>query len=160
MNCAVCGNPLLANRSAFRCSCGVFVHAYCWDKHVLQAHQPVFEVGTIDLDGEFQANADEAVQAPAMQIAQSAGATEEVVMEAVGQAADETAQAPVEQSVQPAEAAEEVVEGTVEETLEKTAEETVVEAVGQAADETAQAPVEQVTHSPQKQKKKQQKKKQ
>jgi len=127
MNCAVCGNSLLANRSAFRCSCGVFVHAYCWDKHVLQAHQPVFEVGTIDLDGEFQANADEA------------------------------AQVPVEQIAQPVEAAEEVAEGAVEETLEKVAEETVAEAVEQAVDETAQAPVEQVTHSPQKQKQKKKK---
>jgi len=54
MNCAVCGNPLLFDRVAFHCSCGVFVHAYCWDKHVLQAHRPAFEVGTVDLNSEFK----------------------------------------------------------------------------------------------------------
>ncbi len=135
MNCAVCGNPLLSSRSAFRCSCGVFVHAYCWDKHVLQAHQPVFEMGTIDLEGEFQLNEDKAAQAPVEQIAQPAEAAEE----ATEGVADEAAQALVEQSAQPAEAAEEVAEGAV--------------------DEAAQAPAEQVTHSPQKQKKKKQKKK-
>jgi hypothetical protein len=54
MNCAVCGNPLLFDRVAFHCSCGVFVHAYCWDKHVLQAHRPAFEVGTVDLNSELK----------------------------------------------------------------------------------------------------------
>ncbi|PIP49105.1 MAG: hypothetical protein COS87_02645 [Chloroflexi bacterium CG07_land_8_20_14_0_80_45_17] len=54
MNCAVCGSPLLFDRVVFHCSCGVFVHAYCWDKHVLQAHKPAFEVGTVDLNGEFK----------------------------------------------------------------------------------------------------------
>ena len=55
MNCIVCGNPLLFDRVVFHCSCGVFVHAYCWDKHVLQAHQPHFEIGSVNLDGEFRA---------------------------------------------------------------------------------------------------------
>lgn len=54
MNCTVCGNPLLFDRVVFHCSCGAFVHAYCWDKHVLQAHKPTFEVGTVDLNGEFK----------------------------------------------------------------------------------------------------------
>jgi len=54
MNCAVCGSPLLFDRVVSHCSCGVFVHAYCWDKHVLQAHKPAFEVGTVDLNGEFK----------------------------------------------------------------------------------------------------------
>ena len=54
MNCIVCGNPLLFDRVVFHCSCGAFVHAYCWDKHVLQAHKPTFEVGTVDLNGEFK----------------------------------------------------------------------------------------------------------
>ena len=54
MNCVVCGNPLLFDRVVFHCSCGVFVHAYCWNEHVLQAHQPAFEVGTVDLNGEFK----------------------------------------------------------------------------------------------------------
>jgi hypothetical protein len=55
MNCTVCGNPLLFDRVVFHCSCGVFVHAYCWDEHVLQAHQPAFEIGSVNLDGEFKA---------------------------------------------------------------------------------------------------------
>ena len=53
MNCIVCGNPLLFDRVVFHCSCGAFVHAYCWDQHVLQAHQPPFEIGSVNLDGEF-----------------------------------------------------------------------------------------------------------
>ena len=59
MNCTVCGNPLLFDRVVFHCSCGAFVHAYCWDAHVLQAHQPAFEVGTVNLDGAFIANESE-----------------------------------------------------------------------------------------------------
>jgi hypothetical protein len=55
MNCTVCGNPLLFDRVVFNCSCGAFVHAYCWDEHVLQAHQPHFEIGSVNLDGEFRA---------------------------------------------------------------------------------------------------------
>ena len=53
MNCTVCGNPLLFDRVVFHCSCGAFMHAYCWDEHVLQAHQPPFETGAVNLDGEF-----------------------------------------------------------------------------------------------------------
>ena len=59
MNCVVCGSPLLFDRVVFRCSCGVFVHSYCWDKHVLQAHKPTFEMGTIDLNDEFKVVGDE-----------------------------------------------------------------------------------------------------
>ena len=59
MNCSVCGNPLLFDRVVFHCSCGAFVHSYCWDKHVLQAHKPAFEVGTVDLNDEFRAKANE-----------------------------------------------------------------------------------------------------
>jgi len=59
MNCTVCGNPLLFDRVVFHCSCGVFVHAYCWDEHVLQAHQPHFEIGAVNLDGEFRARESE-----------------------------------------------------------------------------------------------------
>lgn len=54
MNCTVCGKPLLFDRVVFQCSCGVFIHAYCWDEHVLQAHKPSFEMGTVNLDGEFK----------------------------------------------------------------------------------------------------------
>lgn len=53
MNCIVCGNPLLFDRVVFHCACGAFVHAYCWDEHVLQAHQPSYEIGAVNLDGEF-----------------------------------------------------------------------------------------------------------
>jgi len=59
MNCAVCGNPLLFDRAVFHCSCGAFVHAYCWDKHVLQAHRPAFEVGTVNLNDEFKVKESE-----------------------------------------------------------------------------------------------------
>jgi hypothetical protein len=55
MNCTVCGNPLIYDRAVFHCSCGAFVHAYCWDEHVLQAHRPSFEIGSVNLDGEFRA---------------------------------------------------------------------------------------------------------
>ena len=55
MNCTVCGNPLIYDRVVFHCSCGVFLHAYCWDDHVLQAHRPPFEIGSVNLDGEFKA---------------------------------------------------------------------------------------------------------
>jgi len=53
MNCSVCGNPLLFDRVVFHCSCGAFVHAYCWDEHVLQAHRPSYEIGAVNLDSEF-----------------------------------------------------------------------------------------------------------
>ena len=53
MNCTVCGNPLLFDRVVFHCSCGAYLHAYCWDEHVLQAHRPAFEMGRVTLDAEF-----------------------------------------------------------------------------------------------------------
>jgi len=46
---------LLFDRVVFHCSCGAFVHAYCWDEHVLKAHQPSYEIGSVNLDGEFKA---------------------------------------------------------------------------------------------------------
>jgi len=55
MSCTVCGNPLIYDRTVFHCSCGAFIHAYCWDDHVLQAHRPSFEIGSVSLDGEFEA---------------------------------------------------------------------------------------------------------
>ena len=54
-DCTVCGNPLIYDRVVFHCSCGAFIHAYCWDEHVLQAHRPLFEIGGVNLDGEFKA---------------------------------------------------------------------------------------------------------
>lgn len=73
MNCAVCGNPLLFDRVVFHCSCGVFVHAYCWDKHVLQAHQPACEMGTVDLNGEFRTSRKEIEQTSGEQITSPGG---------------------------------------------------------------------------------------
>jgi hypothetical protein len=53
MNCSVCGKPLLFNRVAFKCSCGAYVHAYCLDQHVLEAHRPEVEEGYVDLNSDF-----------------------------------------------------------------------------------------------------------
>ena len=54
MNCSVCGNVLISDRAVFHCSCGVYVHAHCWNKHVVQAHQPKFEIGVLDMNGVFE----------------------------------------------------------------------------------------------------------
>ena len=97
MNCAACGNPLLCSRTVFHCSCGVFVHAYCWEKHVVQAHQPNFEVGTIDLDGEFRKSGGEAEQVPSEEIASP-------IEQASGEETTSPAeQAPTEEVTPPAE---------------------------------------------------------
>ena len=53
MNCSECGSPLLLARTVFHCPCGAYLHAYCADKHILQAHRPEFEVGSVDLNGDF-----------------------------------------------------------------------------------------------------------
>jgi len=53
MNCSVCGSPLLFDRVVFRCECGTYVHAYCADKHIINAHRPEMEEGYADLNGEF-----------------------------------------------------------------------------------------------------------
>ena len=53
MNCSVCGKPLLFNRVAFKCSCGAYVHAYCLDQHILEAHRPEVEEGNVDLNSDF-----------------------------------------------------------------------------------------------------------
>ena len=70
MNCTVCGNPLLFDRVAFHCSCGAFVHAYCWDEHVLQAHRPPFEIGAVNLDGEFNVR-ESKVESPLLEAQES-----------------------------------------------------------------------------------------
>jgi len=54
MDCAVCGNELLSDRAVFFFFCGVYVHSHCWNKHVLQAHQPEFVIGILDMNGEFK----------------------------------------------------------------------------------------------------------
>ncbi len=53
MNCSVCGNPLTFDRVIFHCSCGMLIHSYCWEKHVLAAHEPSFKLGAMALNGEF-----------------------------------------------------------------------------------------------------------
>ncbi|MFC2008770.1 C1 domain-containing protein [Chloroflexota bacterium] len=53
MNCSVCGKPLLFSRVAFKCSCGAYVHAYCLDQHILEAHRPEVEEGNVDLNSDF-----------------------------------------------------------------------------------------------------------
>lgn len=53
MNCSVCGSPLLFDRVVFRCECGVYVHAYCADKHIVTSHRPELEEGYADLNGDF-----------------------------------------------------------------------------------------------------------
>ncbi|MCD6599978.1 MAG: hypothetical protein J7L19_05375 [Dehalococcoidia bacterium] len=89
MNCAVCGNPVLCGRAIFHCSCGVFVHAHCWEKHVAQAHQPTFKIGVIDLSGEFIANKEE----------EQVGSQEEE-QEGEHEAIDEQVTQPVEQGTE------------------------------------------------------------
>ncbi|GEM_PF-2573331 len=53
MNCSACGSPLQFDRIVFHCSCGAYVHAYCFDKHIVEAHRPEFDEGYADLNGEF-----------------------------------------------------------------------------------------------------------
>jgi hypothetical protein len=78
MNCAVCGNPLLFDRVVFHCSCDAFVHAYCWDEHVLQAHRPPFEIGAVNLDDEFRARESEVEeQVSVAQVSEEPGSEEQ-----------------------------------------------------------------------------------
>jgi len=104
MNCTVCGNPLLFDRVAFNCSCGAFVHAYCWDEHVLQAHRPSFEIGAVNLDGEFVPRESRVeVAVPVGQVLEAAvaeeGATEEQVSDvSLPAAQDVEQQIPEEQT--------------------------------------------------------------
>jgi hypothetical protein len=81
MNCAVCGNPLLFGRVVFHCSCDAFVHAYCWDEHVLQAHQPPFEIGAVNLDEEFSARESEMEEQVSMAQVSEEPASEEPGLE-------------------------------------------------------------------------------
>jgi len=54
MNCSFCGSPLYPGRAVFKCYCKALIHGYCWEKHVLESHMPLFVVGTITLYGEFK----------------------------------------------------------------------------------------------------------
>ena len=70
MNCTVCGNPLLYDRVVFHCSCGAYTHSYCYDRHVLDAHRPAYEIGSVNLDGEFKPTENrEEDRAPQVQVA-------------------------------------------------------------------------------------------
>ena len=53
MNCSVCGNQIHAGRAMFKCSCGSYMHAQCWEKHVVLEHSPQLVIGTVTLDGDF-----------------------------------------------------------------------------------------------------------
>jgi len=82
MNCCVCGSPLLFDRVVFRCSCGAYVHAYCADKHIVDAHRPELEEGYADLNGEFHPKcqpvaAPDAVVEPPVQLSEGRGDEEE-----------------------------------------------------------------------------------
>jgi len=82
MNCTVCGNPLLYDRVVFHCSCGVYTHSYCYNQHVLDAHRPAYEIGSVNLDGEFkpiESRAEE--QAPMVQAAAEQDTTEKSAAE-------------------------------------------------------------------------------
>jgi len=117
MNCAVCGNPLLFDRVAFNCSCGAFVHAYCWNEHVLQAHRPLFEIGAVNLDGEFVLRENKVEVAVSEIIAIEEEASE---VEATGEEASESTPA------ESADSEERAAEGPASEEAEveeKTAEE-------------------------------------
>lgn len=77
MNCTVCGNPLLYDRVVFHCSCGVYTHSYCYDQHVLDSHRPAYEMGSVNLDGEFKpAESREEEQVPQVQVAAEQTAAE------------------------------------------------------------------------------------
>ncbi|MEE8174367.1 MAG: hypothetical protein V3T71_03490, partial [Dehalococcoidia bacterium] len=94
MNCRVCGTSLFPGRAVFNCSCGAFIHAYCWEKHVLETHEPPFAVGTISMDDEFSPNKTEA---------EEAGELAEAVSEPAGEASEtaEAVSAPTEAISEP-----------------------------------------------------------
>ena len=83
MNCTVCGNPLLFDRVVFHCFCGAFVHAYCWDEHVLKAHQPSFEIGNVNLDGEFKASESKIEEVSEEQVSEEQVSEEQVSEEQI-----------------------------------------------------------------------------
>ena len=101
MNCSVCGGPLLFSRVAFHCSCGAYVHPYCLDKHILLAHRPEFEEGTVDLNGDFHP-LEEKVEPTTGEVA---GALEGVEAHAAEEGAEEQ-QAAVEEEETEGEEAE------------------------------------------------------
>jgi len=83
MNCTVCGNPLIFDRVVFHCFCGAFVHAYCWDEHVLKAHQPSFEIGNVNLDGEFKASESKIEEVSEEQVSEEQVSEEQVSEEQI-----------------------------------------------------------------------------
>ncbi len=94
MNCSVCGKPLLFNRVAFKCSCGAYVHAYCLDQHILEAHRPQVEEGHVDLNSDFhpvnvtESEATEVAELPAGVAALASGTSQEDEAEASDSAAE------------------------------------------------------------------------
>ena len=83
MNCTVCGNPLIFDRVVFHCFCGAFVHAYCWDEHVLKAHQPSFQIGNVNLDGEFKASESKIEEVSEEQVSEEQVSEEQVSEEQI-----------------------------------------------------------------------------
>jgi hypothetical protein len=53
VNCSVCGKPFFTSRTVFSCSCGSITHAECWEKHIVESHQPAYTTGTITMQGGF-----------------------------------------------------------------------------------------------------------
>ncbi len=133
MNCRVCGTSLFPGRAVFNCSCGAFIHAYCWEKHVLEAHEPPFAVGTISMDDEFSPNKTEAEEAGELAEAVSelveaasapageASETAEVVSAPAGEVSEtaEEVSKPAKKASKPAEAASEPAEAASEPAEEK-----------------------------------------
>ena len=55
------------------------MHAYCWDEHVLQAHRPSFEIGSVNLDSEFKARESSVEEkASKAQVSGEQGSEEEI----------------------------------------------------------------------------------
>ena len=118
MNCSVCGKPLLFNRVAFKCSCGAYVHAYCLDQHILEAHRPEVEEGNVDLNSDFHpvkvAEPEPEVIEDA-ELAEEAEAVKGEVVEETEAAAGVTAEKSAEEGKKP-EKKEEPKEGGKEKT--------------------------------------------
>jgi hypothetical protein len=53
VNCRVCGNPLGTSRIVFSCSCGAMTHSECWEKHIVESHEPAYTTGAFTIRGEF-----------------------------------------------------------------------------------------------------------
>ena len=132
MNCRVCGSSLFPGRAVFNCSCGAFTHAYCWEKHVLESHEPPFAVGTISMDDEFSPNKTEAEEAG--ELAEAISELVEAASETAGEVSElvEAVSAPAEVASETAEAASKTAKKASKpaEAASETAEEKPVDGEG------------------------------